>query len=54
METNDKHSEEEFSFDWKKKGVGNKERLSLKHDTKEAQKYNENKKSPLSNKNKKY
>ena len=52
METNDKHSEEEFSFDWKKKGVGNKERLSLKHDTKEAQKYNENKKSPLSNKNK--
>lgn len=52
METNDKHIEEEFSFDWKKNGVGNNERLSLKHDAKEAQKYKEKQKSPLSSKKK--
>lgn len=53
MVTNNIFSEDdELSFDWKKNGVGNKERLSLKHDIKEAQKYSETKKTPLSNKKK--
>ncbi len=53
LDTNNKFSEEEeFSFDWKKKGFGNNERLTLKNDVKEAQKYNDNKKTPLSKKNK--
>ena len=53
MDTNNKISEdEEFSFDWKKKGFSNNERLTLKNDVKEAQKYAENKKTPLSKKNK--
>ena len=53
MDTNDKNSEEEtFAFDWKKKGFSNNERLTLKNDVKEAQKYDENKKTPLSKKNK--
>ncbi|MBQ8870303.1 MAG: hypothetical protein IJ019_02880 [Alphaproteobacteria bacterium] len=53
MDTNNKISEdEEFSFDWKKNGVGTKEHLTLKNNVKEALKYNEEKKSPLA-KNKK-
>ena len=48
MDTNNKISEdEEFSFDWKKQGVGTKEHLTLKNDVKEALKYDEKKKSAL-------
>lgn len=48
MDTNDKISDtEELSFDWKKKGIGTKEHLTLKNNVKEALQYNEAKKTPL-------
>ncbi len=51
LDTNNKNTEEEeLSFDWKKKGIGNKERLTLKNDSKEASKYKNDKKTPLSSK----
>ena len=51
MDTEDKNTQDdEFSFDWKKNGVGVKEHLTLKNDVKEAQKYADNKKSPSTSK----
>ena len=48
---NNKDDAEDFAFDWKKKGFDNKERLTLKTDVNEAEKYN-HKKENASKKNK--
>ena len=48
---NNKDDAEDFAFDWKKKGFDNQERLTLKTDVKEAEKYNR-KKENASKKNK--
>ena len=49
---NYKEDTEDFAFDWKKKGFDNQEKLTLKINVKEAELYNENKKTPLSKKSK--
>ncbi|MBQ7303938.1 MAG: hypothetical protein IJW75_03355 [Alphaproteobacteria bacterium] len=47
MNTEDKYiKDEEFSFDWKKKSVENKERLTLKNDINEAIKFEAKNKAP--------
>lgn len=48
---NTKDEAEDFAFDWKKKGFDNQERITLKTDVLEAEKYSQ-KKDSLSKKNK--